>query len=275
MANSDVLIRQIIFDLEIPSQVKFQEYSDAVSKIVKERFTIILQDLAMKFKLDSKIFIDNLTVDLGDIDLDNWQAYEEILFDQLLDQLRIQRSSPLNLKELDKGSQAFISLMKFISEFGLLPWGLNTRQKVNFYFKSEIIKLRSEKLLFSIFISSQKSYSRILSILDKKNTLIFLKSLLKQNYTIYKRVKDFNKSFHKRQGLDLISESIKKHDYQILRLFYKTPKRINFIIKQSVQYFKKELDLNSNELYKLNKLNNEFLSYRPPGPSTVPDIFSR
>ena len=71
MANSDVLIRRIIFDLEIPSQDNFQEYSDAVSKIVKERFTIILQDLAMKFKLDSIIFIDNLTVDLGDIDLDN------------------------------------------------------------------------------------------------------------------------------------------------------------------------------------------------------------
>ena len=258
MANSDILIRQIIFDLEIPSQVNFQEYSDAVSKIVKERITIILQDLAMKFKLDSIIFIDNLTVDLGDIDLDNWQAYEGILFDQLLDQLRIQRSSPLSLKELDRGSQPFISLMKFISEFGLLPWSFNTRQKVNFYFKSEIIKLRSEKLIFNIFIGSEKSYSRIINILDKKNILIFLKSLLKQNYPIYKRLKELNKSFHKRQGLALTSKSIKKHDYQILRLFYKTPKSVNFIIKQSVQYFKKELDLNSNELYKINQLSNEF-----------------
>tara|TARA_B100001175_G_scaffold265059_1_gene235246 strand:+ start:27157 stop:31326 length:4170 start_codon:yes stop_codon:yes gene_type:complete len=260
MANSDILIRQIIFDLEIPSQVNFQEYSDAVSKIVKERITIILQDLAMKFELDSKIFIDNLTVDLGDIDFDNWEAYEGILSAQILDQLRIQRSYPLNLKELDRRSQPFISLMKFISEFGLLPWSFNTRKKVNFYFKSEIVKLKSRKLLFNIFIDSQKSYSRILSILDKKNSLIFLKSLLKQNYPIYEQVKEFNKSFHKRQGLALTSESIKKHDYQILKLFYKTPKNINFIIKQSVEYFKKELDLNSNELYKINKLNNEFHS---------------
>ena len=143
MANSDILIRQIIFDLEIPSQVNFQEYSDAVSKIVKERITIILQDLAIKFKLDSKIFIDNLTVDLGDIDFDNWEAYEGILSAQILDQLRIQRSYPLNLKELDRRSQPFISLMKFISEFGLLPWSFNTRKKVNFYFKSEIVKLKS------------------------------------------------------------------------------------------------------------------------------------
>ena len=258
MANSDVLIRQIIFDLEIPSQVNFQEYSDAVSKIVKERINIILQDLAMKFELDSKIFIDNLTVDLGDIDLDNWQAYEGTLFDQLLDQLRIQRSSPLNFRELDRRSQPFISLMKFIAEFGLLPWSFNNRKKVNFYFKSEIAKLKSRKLLFNIFIGSQKSYTRILNILDKKNILIFLKSLLKQNYPIYERVNELNKSFHKRQGLALTSETIKKHDYQILRLFYKTPKSINFIIKQSVKYFKKELDLNSNELH---KINNEFHSF--------------
>lgn len=259
MANSDVLIRQIIFDLEIPSQVHFQDYSDAVSTIVKERIISILLDLASKMKLDNKIFIDDLTVDLGNIDFDNWEAYESVLYDQILSQLKIQ-GIPLNFIELGERSQSFISLMKFIAEFGLLPWSFNNRQKVNYYFKSEIEKFKGSKSLFSIFINSKKSYSRILSILDKENTLLLLKSLLKKKYPIYKRVIEFNKSFHKRQGLALTSESIKKNDYQILSYFYETPKSINFTIKQSIEYFKKELDLNSNELHKLNKLNDEFLS---------------
>ena len=259
MANSDVLIRQIIFDLEIPSQVHFQEYSDAVSTIVKERIITIIQDLASKLKLDNKIFIDDLTVDIGNIDFDNWGAYEGILYDQILNQLKV-KGTPFNFNELGERSQSFISLMKFIAEFGLLPWSFNNRQKVNYYFKSEIEKLKSSKSLFSIFINSKKSYSRILSILDKENTLLFLKSLLKKKYPIYKRVIELNKSFHKRHGFALTSESIKKNDYQILSYFYETPKSINFTIKQSIEYFKKELDLNSNELRKLNKLNDEFLS---------------
>ena len=45
MANSDVLIRKFIFDLEIDKQESFSFYNESLSNFVKERSEEIFQDI--------------------------------------------------------------------------------------------------------------------------------------------------------------------------------------------------------------------------------------
>ena len=257
MRKNDILIRQIIFDLDIASQANFQAYTDTISQIVKERIGPMLEDIALKLNGNSGIVVKNLLVDLDEIDLDNWDAHEGALYDQLFNQLRPQEISSKEYVQFDNKSLSLSELLNFIAEFGLLPWSYNTKQKVNSFFKEQIEKFENKDSLYNILISNQIAYSRIFNILDQKSSLIFLKFLLKRDYPHYKRLQDFNKSLSKVRGLSSTLSSIKKDEYQILNYFYKNPNNTDRSIQQSINYLKKTYSLTSKELRKLNLIEKK------------------
>ena len=257
MRNNDILIRQIIFDLDIASQADFQAYTISISQIVKERIGPMLEDIALKHYGNRDIVVKNLTVNLDEIDLENWEAYEGTVYDQLFNQLRLTEIPSNNYDPLDTRSLTLSELLSFIAEFGLLPWSYNTKQKVNSFFKDQIEQFKNKNSLFNILISNQTAYRRIFNVLDPKSSQLFLKFLLKRDYPHYKRLQDFNKSLVKIRGLSPTLGSIKKEEYQILKYFYENANNIDRSIQQSVDHLKKTYSLNSNELNKLNRIEKK------------------
>ena len=257
MRNNDILIRQIIFDLDIASQADFQAYTISISQIVKERIGPMLEDIALKHYGNRDIVVKNLTVNLDEIDLENWEAYEGTVYDQLFNQLRLTEIPSNNYDPLDTRSLTLSELLSFIAEFGLLPWSYNTKQKVNSFFKDQIEQFKNKNSLFNILISNQTAYRRIFNVLDPKSSQLFLKFLLKRDYPHYKRLQDFNKSLVKIRGLSPTLGSIKKEEYQILKYFYENANNIDRSIQQSVDHLKKTYSLNSNELSKLNRIEKK------------------
>ena len=257
MRNNDILIRQIIFDLDIPSQADFQTYTDAISQIVKGRLHSMLEKIASKLKGDSDIFIENVSIDIGEIDLDNWDASEAILYDQLLNLLKGQETSSNSYQKRVNKSRSLFQLLYFIAEFGLLPWSHNTKQKVNSFFKKQLDKVENRNTLFDILIRNKIAYSRIFNILDQKNSLVFLKFLLKKDYVQYKRLQDFNKSLHNLRGSFTTLGSIKKDEYRILRYFYENPNKTERSIQQSIDYLKKTYSLTAKEVSKFHLIEKK------------------
>ena len=257
MRNNDILIRQIIFDLEIPSQKDFQTYTDIISQIVRDRIRPSLQELVLKLNVDLKTSIENLTVDLGEIDFDNWDVHQQELNDQLFDQLRLHEILSKSNKQLDNKILSVSELMSFIAEYGLLPWSYNTKIKVNSFFKEQIDKFKNRNSLFNILMSNQRAYNRIFKILDQKNSQSFLKIILEKDYPHYKRLQEFNKSINKLRGGATNLGSIKIDEYRILSYFYQNLNKLDISMQQSIEYLKKTHALTTKELSKLNLIEKK------------------
>ena len=257
MRNNDILIRQIIFDLDIASQADFQDYTISISQIVKERIGPMLEDIVSKHYANRDIVVKNITVNLDEIDLENWEAYEGTVYDQVFNQLRLAEIPSNNYDPLDNKSLSLRELLNFIAEYGLLPWSYNTKQKVNSFFKDQIEQFKNNNALFNILVSNQTAYRRIFNVLDPKSSQLFLKFLLKRDYPHYKRLQDFNKSLVKLRGLSPTLGSIKKEEYQILKYFYENANNLDRSIQLSIDHLKKTYSLNSKELSKLNRIEKK------------------
>ena len=87
MANSDVLIRKFIFDLEIDKQESFSFYNESLSNFVKERSEEIFQDIFNKVGINENIFIDSLEINLENLDIDNLDFLEQRIYETVVDQI--------------------------------------------------------------------------------------------------------------------------------------------------------------------------------------------
>ena len=87
MANSDVLIRKFIFDLEIDKQESFSFYNESLSNFVKERSEEIFQDIFNKLGINENIFIDSLEINLENLDIDNLDFLEQRIYETVVDQI--------------------------------------------------------------------------------------------------------------------------------------------------------------------------------------------
>ena len=87
MANSDVLIRKFIFDLEIDKQESFVFYNESLSNFVKERSEEIFQDIFNKVGINENIFIDSLEINLENLDIDNLDFLEQRIYETVVDQI--------------------------------------------------------------------------------------------------------------------------------------------------------------------------------------------
>ena len=76
MGNRDILIRQVVFDLEIDSQEKFQSYSEAVSLFVRERLTKLLNTLSIQLEIEENMTLDTIEISIENIDINNLELIE-------------------------------------------------------------------------------------------------------------------------------------------------------------------------------------------------------
>ena len=87
MANSDVLIRKFIFDLEIDKQESFVFYNESLSNFVKERSEEIFQDIFNNVGVNENIFIDSLEINLENLDINNLDFLEQTIYETVVDQI--------------------------------------------------------------------------------------------------------------------------------------------------------------------------------------------
>ena len=70
MRDNDILIRQIIFDLEIDSEDAFQSYAEVLNNFTRNNILKILSEIENEEAFsDIDIHIDSLSIDLDLIDI--------------------------------------------------------------------------------------------------------------------------------------------------------------------------------------------------------------
>ena len=80
MKDNDILIRQVIFDLEIESEEAFQSYADIINNFTRNNILNILSELDRDESLSNiDIHIDKLIIDLDLIDIVGLENLESFI----------------------------------------------------------------------------------------------------------------------------------------------------------------------------------------------------
>ena len=118
MNDNDILIRQIIFDLEIESQEAFQSYADVINNFTRNNILNILSELERDASFSNiDIHIDKLIIDLDLIDIVGLENLESFIKSKILQDVR-KNYSIQKLQNSPQTSKFTIEqLLKFFSEY--------------------------------------------------------------------------------------------------------------------------------------------------------------
>ena len=251
MKDNDILIRQVIFDLEIESEEAFQSYADIINNFTRNNILNILSELERDESFSNiDIHIDELIIDLDSIDIVDFENLEAHIKSKILDSLR--KYSSIQKLQNDPQTAKFTieQLLKFFSEYGFLPWSFNNKEKVNTLFSTTISKSSQLKLLNMLLLKDQRSFNRIVEILSPKNTILLFKLILKNDYKLYEQVVKLNQNIISKADLAASIQSSNQVQFHILGLFNRYTNQNEKILSESVTYFQKKHAIQLNEVIK-------------------------
>ena len=251
MKDNDILIRQVIFDLEIESEEAFQSYADIINNFTRNNILNILSELERDESFSNiDLHIDELIIDLDSIDIVGFENLEAHIKSKILDSLR--KYSSIQKLQNDPQTAKFTieQLLKFFSEYGFLPWSFNNKEKVNTLFSTTISKSSQLKLLHMLLLKDQRSFNRIVKILSPKNTILLFKLILKNDYKLYEQVVKLNQNIISKADLAASIQSSNQVQFHILGLFNRYTNQNEKILSESVTYFQKKHAIQLNEVIK-------------------------
>ena len=264
MKDNDILIRQVIFDLEIESEEAFQSYTDIINDFTRNNILNILSELERDESFSNiDIHIDELIIDLDSIDIVGFENLEAHIKSKILDSLR--KYSSIQKLQNDPQTAKFTieQLLKFFSEYGFLPWSFNNKEKVNTLFSTTISKSSQLKLLHMLLLKDQRSFNRIVKILSPKNTILLFKLILKNDYKLYEQVVKLNQNIISKADLAASIQSSNQVQFHILGLFNRYTNQNEKILSESVTYFQKKHAIQLNEVIKHKDYQGINLSVEP------------
>ena len=251
MKDNDILIRQVIFDLEIESEEAFQSYADIINNFTRNNILNILSELERDESFSNiDIHIDELIIDLDSIDIVGFENLEAHIKSKILDSLRKYSSIQKLQNNLQTAKFTIEQLLKFFSEYGFLPWSFNNKEKVNTLFSTTISKSSQLKLLHMLLLKDQRSFNRIVKILSPKNTILLFKLILKNDYKLYEQVVKLNQNIISKADLAASIQSSNQVQFHILGLFNRYTNQNEKILSESVTYFQKKHAIQLNEVIK-------------------------
>ena len=264
MKDNDILIRQVIFDLEIESEEAFQSYADIINNFTRNNILNILSELERDESFSNiDIHIDELIIDLDSIDIVGFENLEAHIKSKILDSLR--KYSSIQKLQNDPQTAKFTieQLLKFFSEYGFLPWSFNNKEKVNTLFSTTISKSSQLKLLHMLLLKDQRSFNRIVKILSPKNTILLFKLILKNDYKLYEQVVKLNQNIISKADLAASIQSSNQVQFHILGLFNRYTNQNEKILSESVTYLQKKHAIQLNEVIKHKDYQGINLSVEP------------
>ena len=179
MAN-DVIIRKLIFDLEIKNEKKYFPISNQISLNINDSFLKQLDNVFSKFS-DNYYKINSLEINIGDLNFNELVDLEKIIIDHINTYLES------NLIKFDIKSRTVNELLLNYSINGYLPWWVSNKKKVNTFIKKNF-KENDASLIYNVLIKDFNTFKRIKQILTKSNFELFLKTILKKNFTLFTKV---------------------------------------------------------------------------------------
>ena len=264
MKDNDILIRQVIFDLEIESEDAFQSYADIINNFTRNNILNILSELERDESFSNiDIHIDELIIDLDSIDIVGFENLEAHIKSKILDNLR--KYSSIQKLQNDPQTAKFTieRLLKFFSEYGFLPWSFSNKEKVNTLFSTTISKSSQLKLLHMLLLKDQISFNRIVEILSPKNTILLFKLILKNDYKLYEQVVKLNQNIISKADLAASIQSNNQVQFHILGLFNRYTNQNEKILSESVTYLQKKHAIQLNEVIKHKDYQGINLSVEP------------
>ena len=251
MNDNDILIRQIIFDLEIESQEAFQSYADVINNFTRNNILNILSELERDASFSNiDIHIDKLIIDLDLIDIVGLENLESFIKSKILQDVR-KNYSIQKLQNSPQTSKFTIEqLLKFFSEYGFLPWNFNNKEKVNSFFSITISKSSQLQLLNMLLLKDQRSFNRIVEILSPKNTILLFKLILKNDYKFYEQVVKLNQNLISKAELTTSIQSSNQVQFYILGLFNRYNNQNEKILSESLSYLQKIHAIQLDEIIK-------------------------
>ena len=264
MANSDVLIRKFIFDLEIDKQESFSFYNESLSNFVKERSEEIFQDIFNKVGINENIFIDSLEINLENLDIDNLDFLEQRIYETVVDQILKIQSKTLQTRFKNIKQFNLQSLFQFIANYGFLPWSFNNKKKVNYFFKQEIKKEAEKKNLSKILFDNLKGFKRVLSILSFSNNIQLRKILFGENFKFHQKIIDLErKIIHQLSKTpSLKHEEFNETTFFTFKLLKKSSLNSISILSELISFFKVKYQLSDVHIISLKEKISDILKIK-------------
>ena len=180
--TNDVIIRKLIFDLEIENEKKYFPVSNQISMNINDSFLKQLDNIFGKFK-DNYYKIKSLEINIGDLNFNELVNLENIIIDHINTYLES------NLLKFDIESRNINELLINYSYNGYLPWWASNKKKVNEFIKKNL--KNDISLTHDILVRDFKSFKRIKEILNKSTFKLLLKTILKKNFSSFLKIVDF------------------------------------------------------------------------------------
>ena len=254
MGNRDILIRQVVFDLEIDSQEKFQSYSEAVSLFVRERLTKLLNTLSIQLEIEENMTLDTIEISIENIDINNLELIEEELIEQISLHIAKNKTNNKTRGVIRNDPLTLLELFQFIADYGFLPWSFKTKEKVNVFFESELTSLQKKTSYLNTLIKKPTGYTRIMNILEVENQKKLLKVVLHPNYKTFESVINTIDRIYNARGLNMDHTSYNKIVFNVLGQFIDKAK-LETVISESIAAIRKEFPIGRNEFKPFLKLN--------------------
>ena len=180
--TNDVIIRKLIFDLEIENEKKYFPVSNQISMNINDSFLKQIDNIFGKFK-DNYYKIKSLEINIGDLNFNELVNLENIIIDHINTYLES------NLLKFNIESRNINELLINYSYNGYLPWWASNKKKVNEFIKKNL--KNDISLTYDILVRDFKSFKRIKEILNKSTFKLLLKTILKKNFSSFLKIVDF------------------------------------------------------------------------------------
>ena len=251
MRDNDILIRQIIFDLEIDSEDAFQSYAEVLNNFTRNNILKILSEIENEEAFsDIDIHIDSLSIDLDLIDILSIENLESFIKSQIVEEIRIRSSNQKHQQYPQTAGFTIEQLLKFFSDYGFLPWSFNTKEKVNTLFNATIGNSSQPLFLHKLLLKDIRSFNRIVEILTPKNSIALFKLILKKDYKLFNQIIELNQNIIATDALSTSTPSSNQVQFYILGLFNKYSNQHKIIVSESVSYLQSVHALQRNEIIK-------------------------
>jgi len=242
---NDIIIRKLIFDLEIKNEKKYFPISNQISLNINDSFLKQLDNIFSKFN-DNYYRINSLEINIGDLNFNDLADLERIIIDQINSYLES------NLIKFDIKSRTIDELLLNYSINGYLPWWVSNKKKVNTFIKNKF-KENDAILIHNVLTRDFDSFKRIKQILTKTNFELFLKAIFKNNFSLFTKGVQLRSLLQKEISKNQFGKNYQEIDNYFI---FKTLKNLKKNDKKTLiqDILKKEIighDLSSEKIQKI------------------------
>ena len=185
--NSDVVIKNLIFDLELSSEQEFKDISDKLFDLLDKKLNNLIEEVFNNFNFPDNFKIDSLEINLEDFNIQ--EANDFLLF------FKVKLTNELN-KLVQKNlfiSEKSENLLLFYAQKGILPWWASKDKAINNYVANFNFDIEVTNQVLSSFFKNKNHFNRLINSLSEKNKAKLIKGLLKTQFNFFKNTIEFVK----------------------------------------------------------------------------------